>query len=175
MVLLVKNPPYSCLENPMDRGAWWATVHRVAQSRTRLRRLSTQVGLQGSPLPGSSSRPSPTSPHKTIGFSKLTKLFPALHWQGPHPHPHPPLGQILCIESPFSVKRVEASSQTLHFPRSPAAQALDVIFFFYSCIYLFGAVLGLCCRVRASRCSGFSCCGAQALRGVGFSGRGTWA
>ena len=25
---------YSCLENPMDRGAWWAIVHRVAQSRT---------------------------------------------------------------------------------------------------------------------------------------------
>ena len=31
---------YSCLENPMDRGAWWATVHRVAQSRTRLKQLS---------------------------------------------------------------------------------------------------------------------------------------
>ena len=28
---------YSCLENPMDRGAWWATVHRVAKSRTRLK------------------------------------------------------------------------------------------------------------------------------------------
>ena len=29
------NPPlYSCLENPMDRGAWWATVHRVAKSQT---------------------------------------------------------------------------------------------------------------------------------------------
>ena len=27
---------YSCLENPMDRGAWRATVHRVAKSRTRL-------------------------------------------------------------------------------------------------------------------------------------------
>ena len=27
---------YSCLENPMDRGAWWATVHRVAKSRTQL-------------------------------------------------------------------------------------------------------------------------------------------
>jgi len=26
----------SCLENPMDRGAWWATVHRVTKSRTRL-------------------------------------------------------------------------------------------------------------------------------------------
>ena len=33
---------YSCLENPMDRGAWWATVHRVAKSRTRLKQLSTQ-------------------------------------------------------------------------------------------------------------------------------------
>ena len=26
----------SCLENPMDRGAWWATVHRLAKSRTQL-------------------------------------------------------------------------------------------------------------------------------------------
>ena len=25
---------YSCLENPMDRGAWWATVHGVATNRT---------------------------------------------------------------------------------------------------------------------------------------------
>ena len=29
------NPPqYSCWENPMDRGAWWATVHGIAKSRT---------------------------------------------------------------------------------------------------------------------------------------------
>ena len=62
MVLVVKNPPanardirdeglipgsgrfpgggqgnplqYSCLENPMDRGAWWPTIHRVAKSWT---------------------------------------------------------------------------------------------------------------------------------------------
>ena len=27
---------YSCLENPMDGGAWWATVHGVAKSHTRL-------------------------------------------------------------------------------------------------------------------------------------------
>ena len=27
---------YSCLENSMDGGAWWATVHGVAKSRTRL-------------------------------------------------------------------------------------------------------------------------------------------
>ena len=27
---------YSCLENPMDRGAWWATVHGIAKSQTQL-------------------------------------------------------------------------------------------------------------------------------------------
>ena len=32
---------YSCLENPMDRGAWLATVYRVAKSQTQLKRLST--------------------------------------------------------------------------------------------------------------------------------------
>ena len=33
---------YSHLEKPMDRGAWWTTVHRVAKSQTRLKRQSTQ-------------------------------------------------------------------------------------------------------------------------------------
>ena len=62
VVLVIKNPPtnvgdvgsipglgrspggghgnphqYSCLENPMDRRAWWATVHRVAKIRTQLK------------------------------------------------------------------------------------------------------------------------------------------
>ena len=32
---------YSCLENHMDRGAWWAMIHRVAKSQTRLKQLST--------------------------------------------------------------------------------------------------------------------------------------
>ena len=31
---------YSCLDNPMDRGAWWATVHRIAKSQTQLKGLS---------------------------------------------------------------------------------------------------------------------------------------
>ena len=30
---------YSCLENPMDRGAWWATVHGVTKSQTRLKQF----------------------------------------------------------------------------------------------------------------------------------------
>ena len=34
---------YSCLENPMDRGAWWATVHGVAKRRTQLKRFSTRA------------------------------------------------------------------------------------------------------------------------------------
>ena len=34
---------YSCLENPMDRGAWRATVHGVTKSRTWLKQLSTHV------------------------------------------------------------------------------------------------------------------------------------
>ena len=44
---------YSCLENPVDRGAWWAAVHRVAQSRTPLKQLSMHACIgevNGNPL-----------------------------------------------------------------------------------------------------------------------------
>ena len=34
---------YSCLENPLNRGAWQATVHRVTENQTQLRWLSTRV------------------------------------------------------------------------------------------------------------------------------------
>ena len=37
----------SCLENPMDRGAWQATVHRVAKSQTQLKRFRMHVYLKG--------------------------------------------------------------------------------------------------------------------------------
>ena len=69
VALVVKNPPanarnirdaegnanplqYSCLENPMDRGTWWAKVHRVAKSRTRLS-MQARRNSQGqeSPFP----------------------------------------------------------------------------------------------------------------------------
>ena len=36
---------YSCLENPMDKGAWRATVYRVAKSPTRLKQPSTHLSL----------------------------------------------------------------------------------------------------------------------------------
>ena len=32
---------YSCLENPMDRGAWWTMAHRITKSRTQLKWLSS--------------------------------------------------------------------------------------------------------------------------------------
>ena len=36
----------SCLENARDRGTWWAAISRVAQSRTRLKQLSSSRYLQ---------------------------------------------------------------------------------------------------------------------------------
>ena len=38
---------YPCLENPMDRGAWRATVHVVAESRTQLKWLNTHNKSEG--------------------------------------------------------------------------------------------------------------------------------
>ena len=36
---------YSCLENPMDREAWWATVHKVTKSHTRQKQLSMHAHI----------------------------------------------------------------------------------------------------------------------------------
>ena len=38
---------YFCLENPTDRGDWWATVHRVAKSWTQLKRRSSHADHHG--------------------------------------------------------------------------------------------------------------------------------
>ena len=50
----------SCLENLMDRGAWWARVHRVTKSRTQLKQLSTCIllltGVKSTGLKSESSR-----------------------------------------------------------------------------------------------------------------------
>ena len=49
---------YSCLENPRDRGAWWASVYGVAQSQTRLKRLSKRVILPTGLIGGSDGKAS---------------------------------------------------------------------------------------------------------------------
>ena len=47
--LRVSNPlQYSCLENPMDGGAWWAAIYWVAQGRTRLNWLSSSSSSSSS-------------------------------------------------------------------------------------------------------------------------------
>ena len=38
---------YSCLENPMDRGTWWTTVHRVTKSWTKLKQFSMHAHREG--------------------------------------------------------------------------------------------------------------------------------
>ena len=86
---------YSCLENPMDRGAWWATVHGVAKSWTRLKRLSTThtyiYRLPCEPPSYHHFHPTPLGHHRalnwapcaiqqvpTLSVSLATKLCPTL-------------------------------------------------------------------------------------------------
>ena len=48
----------SCLENPRDGGAWWAAIYGIAQSQTRLKRLSSscsKIVILSLPFPGSTS------------------------------------------------------------------------------------------------------------------------
>ena len=58
---------YSCLENPMDRGAWWATVHGAAKSWTWLKWL------------GMHARTHDTLWH-TFNFSLYLQMLLAQHW-----------------------------------------------------------------------------------------------
>ena len=53
----------SCLENPRDGGAWWAAVYGVAQSRTRLKRLSSSSSI---PL---------SSEQRLFNFDKVKFVF----------------------------------------------------------------------------------------------------
>ena len=58
----------SCLENPRDEGAWWAAVCGVAQSRTRLKRLSSSSSSSSSKY-GKPSCPSARHVPPTLCFS----------------------------------------------------------------------------------------------------------
>ena len=59
---------HSCLENPRDRGAWWASVYGVAQSRTRLKWLSSSSSSEWSGCQKCST--------KCISGSRLSTAFP---------------------------------------------------------------------------------------------------
>ena len=66
----------SCLENPMGRGAWWAAVHRVAKSWTRLKWLSTYTSY-----PKDFTRLKPVVSY----ISEAMKLF-IIFWPTPTPY-----------------------------------------------------------------------------------------
>ena len=61
----------SCLENPRDGGAWWAAVYGVAQSRTRLKRLSSS---------SSSSSTSKRNKWKPCWLERKNKTAPIAKW-----------------------------------------------------------------------------------------------
>ena len=67
---------YSCLENPMDRGAWRATVHVIIKSWTWLKRLSTHVLIkQEGGFPGGSGKSS-SLPRERCSFSSWVRKIP---------------------------------------------------------------------------------------------------
>ena len=138
---------YSCLENQMDRGAWWATVHRVAKSQTR---LSTHTrgyiyqNLQDYPL-GKSNTCFPKFPSEPL--VQLVKK----HWFGNVQDQSCPLKILLLLlfshpvvsnalplhgwqharppcSSPFS--GVCSSSYSLHQWHRPAISFSDALFSF---------------------------------------------
>ena len=77
---------YSYLKNPIDRGPWWTSVHRVSKSRTRLSDLAcsgvvTELRIRARSLePKISDRKTETSPEimkKTTEKEKLWKITPS--------------------------------------------------------------------------------------------------
>ena len=119
----------SCLENPRDRGAWWAAVCGVAQSRTRLKRLSSssrasQVVIVVQNLPAQ------------IGDIRDTASIPESRrslGEG-HGNPH----HYSCLENPMdrgaggaTVHRVEKSRTRLKRLSRHAGRSL--LLFFYDC------------------------------------------
>ena len=119
MVLVVKNPPASgggirdtglipgwgkspgggngsplqssCLENPMDRGAWWAAVHRVAESRTRL----TERARTCVPFPFCSSLPPPTNELQDFRGPPWARLSSSVLFLPPNSSPVSPLDPLV--------------------------------------------------------------------------------
>ena len=66
----------SCLENPRDGGAWWAAVYGVAQSRTRLKRLSS------SSFPGGTNGKEPACQCRRQGSDPWVRKIPwRMKWQ----------------------------------------------------------------------------------------------
>ena len=88
---------YSCLENPMDRGAWWATVHEFATCQTHLKRLNIHMCTHSR----TRARAMNASEHGRVCMA--LPLGPSVGWMLREPH---------CKESP-SGKRLLSEGQCL--------------------------------------------------------------
>ena len=64
----------SCLENPRDGGTWWAAVYGIAQSRTRLKRLSSSSSSSLSIL-RLIAQSIPTHPKKWINYMFILFIY----------------------------------------------------------------------------------------------------
>ena len=73
---------YSCLENPMDRRAWWATVHGVTKSQTRLKRLSTHAHIAIWGLPRWSSAKEPSCQYRRCRRCRFNPWVRKIPWRG---------------------------------------------------------------------------------------------
>ena len=92
---------YSCLENPMDRGAWWATVHGITKSQTRLSNTLFQYNrfpLQSYAFNsivlnrGGIFHSPPRSPGPSEGVQPCGQVFSPLLWAPPVVLGHPLAG-----------------------------------------------------------------------------------
>ena len=113
----------SCLENPRDEGAWWAAIYRIAQGRTRLKRLSS-----------SSSR----LPCPWLSPRVCSNSCPLSQWC--HPTISSSVTRFCCPQS-FSALGSFPMSQLFSFGISLSSEDLGLISFRIDWFYLL-AVLG---------------------------------
>ena len=72
---------YSCLENPMDGGAWWATVHGVAKSLTRLSDSTFTFTTVVQGFPGGSVVKNPPAVHETCRRCRFDPWVEKIPWR----------------------------------------------------------------------------------------------
>ena len=95
---------YSCLENPMDRGTWWATVHGITESRTRPSNFTSHISV--------TSEASKPPKRREMGSQHI--LPPALP---------------LFLTHPFLLLKILSLPQ---LPRNPPNFGVVLFFFFFT-------------------------------------------
>ena len=115
---------HSCLENPTDRGAWWAAVHRATQSRTRLKRLNTHACLNSSfHVPRKCFAKVISLLHKTIISGHLPCGLIPKERSLVHLSASPSLLPLGCVRRLLFCLRGECSGMPMFCKQQPSGQA----------------------------------------------------